>query len=203
MPHELLDATVAADIVGIPARSVIAIDGEGEPGSVRFQSALRAAYGLALSLALRRKRDGRGEFAIGPLEGRWWSDQVLPCSRAPRRSWRWTLRIAVPRDVTKSELSRAVEAVTTKRGGALERSTEARHARLERLPRQRVGRILHVGPYATESASLAKIRDEIERHGLVCADRHVEIYLGDPRRTKPERSRTVLLRELAGTVPEG
>ncbi|MDE3192295.1 MAG: GyrI-like domain-containing protein [Chloroflexota bacterium] len=201
MPRELLDATSEADIVSIPARSVIAIDGEGEPGSERFQRALRAAYGIAVTLKLARKRERRDDFAIGPLEGRWWSDQILPCSLAPRHAWRWTLRMAVPRDVTKRDLSRAVAAVTAKRGGALEKSEDARRVRLDRLPRQRVGRILHVGPYATESASLAKVRDEIERHGLSCADRHAEVYLGDPRRARPDRLRTVLLRELAEEGP--
>lgn len=201
MPRELLDATTEADLVTIPARSVLSIDGSGEPGSDRFQRSLKAAYGITFTLKFARKKSGRPDFGIGPLEGRWWSDQILPCARAPRRTWRWTLRMAIPRNVTATEVAHAIEAATTKRGGALEDSDEARHVRLERLPRQRVGRIMHVGPYATESASLTKVRDEIERHGFSCADRHIEIYLGDPRRTRPDRLRTVLLRELTEEGP--
>ncbi len=197
MPREMLDATAEADLVTIPRRSVLALDGAGDPGSDRFRHAVRALYGIAFALKLARKGSRRADFGIGPLEGRWWSDQILPCARAPRRSWRWTLRMAIPRDLTKTELAHAIERASTKRGGALEKSPAARGVRLERLPRQRVGRILHVGPYATESTSLTKVRDEIERHGYSCAGRHIEIYLGDPRRARPERLRTVLLRELA------
>ena len=64
-----------------------------------------------------------------------------------------------------------------------------------------IGRIVHFGPSSTESASPTKVRDEIERHAFSCADRHIEIYLGDPRRTRPDRLRTVLLRELAEEGP--
>ncbi len=201
MPHELVDATTDADLVTIPARSVLSIDGSGEPGGDRFQHAIRALYGIAYTLKFTRRREGRPDFGIGPLEGRWWSDQIIPCTRSPRHTWRWTLRMAVPRDVTKAELARAIDAATTKRGGALQHSADARRVELERLPRQRMGRILHIGPYATESASLTKVRDEIERRGGSCADRHLEIYFGDPRRTRPERLRTVLLRELGAEGP--
>jgi hypothetical protein len=52
---------------------------------------------------------------------------------------------------------------------------------------------LHVGPYVDEGPVLARMHDvEIPARGLRMTGRHHEIYLGDPRRTAPERLRTIL-----------
>jgi len=76
-----------------------------------------------------------------------------------------------------------------------------------RLERYREGlsvQMMHVGPYATEAATVARMRAFCDEHGLV--ERHArirrrgrlevfdhhEIYLGDPRRAAPETLKTVL-----------
>jgi hypothetical protein len=59
--------------------------------------------------------------------------------------------------------------------------------------------VLHVGPYASEGESFARIVDAIQGAGLTARNAHLEIYLNDPRRTKPEKLKTVLLLELAAT----
>jgi len=51
---------------------------------------------------------------------------------------------------------------------------------------------MHVGPYADEPATLAKMEEFAKVHGYVLRGRHHEIYLGDPRTAKPENLRTVL-----------
>jgi hypothetical protein len=51
---------------------------------------------------------------------------------------------------------------------------------------------MHVGPYATEPETIARMHVMATAAGLVPAGSHHEIYLGDPRRTAPERLRTVL-----------
>jgi hypothetical protein len=56
--------------------------------------------------------------------------------------------------------------------------------------------VLHIGPYADEPRSFAKIDAVVRAAGLTPRPAHLEIYLNDPRRTKPERIKTVLLREL-------
>jgi hypothetical protein len=59
-----------------------------------------------------------------------------------------------------------------------------------------MGAFLHVGPYADEPQSFARIDAAIEAAGLRPARSHLELYLSDPRRTAPARLRTVLLREV-------
>ena len=54
--------------------------------------------------------------------------------------------------------------------------------------------IMHVGPYSEEPMSLEKMKAFAEENGYRYRGKHHEIYLGDPRRAKPEKLRTVLRR---------
>ena len=52
--------------------------------------------------------------------------------------------------------------------------------------------IMHIGPYATEPATIEKMHGWAAENGYRLAGRHHEIYLGDPRRADPEKLKTVL-----------
>ena len=56
----------------------------------------------------------------------------------------------------------------------------------------RCAQLLHVGPYTDEAPSLRALHAGIAGAGLRPRGRHHEIYLGDPRRSAPERLRTIL-----------
>jgi hypothetical protein len=198
MPELLFSAKREADVVDVPARTVLSIIGEGPPDSDSFRHSIGALYGVAYSLKFSRKPRGK-DFKVGPLAGRWWAEGAgteRSMVVAPRESWRWRLRIDVPGDVTERELFEVIHAATTKKGGKLEGSAEAGHVALERVPAQKMGRILHLGPYREEPASFEKIRAALEAGGLRGGDAHHEIYLSDPMRTEPSKLRTVLLLEL-------
>ena len=195
MPAVLLDATTEPDVVEVPARTALAIDGSGGPDGAAFGRSVGALYGIAYGLKFARKDRGP-TFKIGPLEGRWWAEGVRESAGPPPRdAWRWRLRLAVPSDVRDAELAGVVRAATLRKGGKLEGSEEARRVFLERLPGATAGRILHVGPYADEPRSLARVDVAMTAARVEPARSHLEIYLSDPRRTPPARLRTVLLRE--------
>jgi hypothetical protein len=193
-PDVLLKATLVADVITVSARVALGIEGQGAPEGESFQRSVAALYGVAYTLKFARKGSGRGDFKIGALEGCWGIDgPEAAFVSTPRSEWRWRLRLTVPADVRTAEVTAAIAAATTKKSGKLEGSAEAARVELERIPAQRWGRVLHIGPYAHEAASVAKARAAIEAAGQVVGRGHVEIYLGDPRRTKPEKLRTVLL----------
>jgi hypothetical protein len=198
MPSVLCAARPTADVVTVPARVAVSLEGTDAPGQEQFQRSIGALYGVAYTLKFTRKREGRGDFKLGPLEACWWADDSeVAFLTVPREGWRWRLRLTVPDDVAAGEVFAAIRAAVTKKGGKLEGSPEAARVELERLPPSTCGRVLHVGPYAKEAASFSKIRNALEREGRVAGEGHVEIYLDDPRRTKPEKLRTVLLLDLA------
>lgn len=197
MPAVLLEARPVADVVAVPARTALAIDGAGGPEEPAFGRAVGAIHGVAHTLKFARRAAGK-DFRIGPLEGRWWAEGAPPGGGVPPRdAWRWRLRLAVPDDVDEHELADVIQAATMKKGGRLEGSAEARRVQVERIPAATMGRVLHVGPYAEEERSLESLRAAVAAAGRAPALAHLEIHLSDPRRTRPEKRRTGLLLELA------
>ena len=198
IPRELVRATRTADIVSVAKRRCLAIDGAGSPEGPAFQKAVAALFGVSYALKFARKKHGKGDFKVGPLESHWSADPAgVTTERPPPEDWRWRLRIGVPEDVTKDELDRIKRDVVSKKGGRFHGDDVVPHVFLESVPPQQLGRILHVGPYAQEPASLALITDVLTRAGLHPAPTHIEIYRNDPRRTRPIALETVLLREVA------
>lgn len=52
--------------------------------------------------------------------------------------------------------------------------------------------MLHIGPYATEPATVEKMDAYIQAEGLQKTGKHHEIYLGDPMRSDPAKLKTIL-----------
>ena len=196
--HMQTKASVAPDIVQIPERRALVIEGTGAPEGGEFERSIQAIYGITYTMKFERRHAGNGDIPIGPLEGDWWVQGAGGNASVDRARWRWRLRMTVPDDVTDSEVQNAIAKATTRKNGKLFDSAEAGRVSLKRLPRSRCGRILHVGPYATEPESFAKLEALLAEHGLRREPWHTEVYLSDPRRTNPENLKTVLLVEVDG-----
>ncbi len=66
-------------------------------------------------------------------------------------------------------------------------------ARFEVLEEGRCVQMMHIGPYDDEPASFARMEEFCAVQGLRRLSKvHREIYVSDPRRTAPEKLRTVL-----------
>ena len=52
--------------------------------------------------------------------------------------------------------------------------------------------ILHVGSYDAEKETIEKMKEFIKNNSLIKNGLHHEIYLSDPRKTSPEKIKTVL-----------
>jgi hypothetical protein len=70
--------------------------------------------------------------------------------------------------------------------------------RLERFHEGLWAHIMHVGPYAAEAPTSEKLHAFMKDNGYVVRGKPPEIYLGDPRRTAPEKLRTVLRQPVKG-----
>jgi hypothetical protein len=60
--------------------------------------------------------------------------------------------------------------------------------------------VLHIGPYSTEGPTIAALHAFIRDQGYAFDGRkqkHHEIYLGDPRRTAPEKLKTIIRQPVA------
>jgi hypothetical protein len=64
--------------------------------------------------------------------------------------------------------------------------------RFERFEEGRAVQILYTGPFADEGPTIARIHAFIAEQGGRLTGKHHEIYLSDPRRTAPEKLKTVI-----------
>ena len=51
---------------------------------------------------------------------------------------------------------------------------------------------MYVGPYSDEAPTIKKIHKFIKETGHELRGKHHEIYLSDPRRSKPEKMKTII-----------
>lgn len=186
-------------LVDVPPLTYVAIDGEVAAGSgpgdaPAFQAALQAIYGAAWTLKMTAKRRAVDpvDYPVMPLEGLW-PAEIVGWKGTRREPWPFTLLILVPDETRETDLATAVGAIRAKRGD----TPELKRLRLERLEEGRCVQALHVGPYATEAATIAAMHEAMGRSGMVARGRHHEIYLGDPRRSAPDRLRTILRQPVA------
>jgi len=180
----------AVRFLSIPEHRFVMIDGSGPPGEEAFQARMPGVYGMAYGLHFALKRRGVAG-KVGPLEGRWWSvegvrdlDGILGDERA---GWRWTLMIVLPEEATEEELEEHLVGARTKVDPGI-----APSLRIERFTEGDVAQILHLGPYADERPSIDRLHEGIATAGFRPRGRHHELYLGDPRRSAPDRLRTIL-----------
>ena len=67
-----------------------------------------------------------------------------------------------------------------------------REARLELFEEGLCFQTLYVGPYCDETPVIEKMHRYAEEKGCRLHGKHHEIYLSDPRRTPPEKLKTIL-----------
>jgi hypothetical protein len=191
----LYRAQAAPALVTVPELAFVVIDGHGDPNtSPAYAEALQALFRLAYGLKSALRRQLGVESRVGPPEGLWWAADPAAWSAATKSAWDWTMMIRVHDAVTSGLFEAA-------RGDALRKGPAAvTDVRLERLCEGACAQVLHVGPYAAEAPTIAMLHTFIADSGLRPRDRHHEIYLGDPRRTPPERLRTIIRQPVASVT---
>lgn len=178
------------EIVDVPPLRYLMADGHGDPNtSPVYAEAVAAIFGVAYKLKFSSKVELDRDYVVMPLEGLWWSDDMAAFTTQRDKSrWSWTMMSLVPEWIEPAHVEAAREAVRLKAGsGALEA------LRLEELAEGRSVQTLHIGSYDDEAPVLDEMHHRfIPEAGLRMTGRHHEIYLTDPRRSAPERLRTIL-----------
>ena len=177
-------------LIDVPPTQYLMVDGRGDPNTPpEFDAALETLYPVAYTLKFASKRELGRDYVVPPLEGLWWADRMEAFTSARDKSlWHWTLMIMLPAWLGAEDVARAVGSVREKG-----RAPRLDALRLETLTEGLCLQTLHIGPFDDEGETLARLHEEIApRHGLALRGTHHEIYLGDFRRTAPEKRRTIL-----------
>ncbi len=180
-------------LVDVPEMAFLMVDGRGDPNTTpEYAEALNALYSISYGVKFAVKRGGSVDFKVMPLEGLWWSDRMSDFTQGRRRGWRWTMMIAQPPVVTADLVGETIAgSARTKDLPALDGLT------FQRFDEGRCAQIMHVGPYSAEGPTIERLHDFIVEQGYSLGGKHHEIYLGDPRRTAPERLKTVIRQPVA------
>jgi hypothetical protein len=186
------------EILQVPRLQFAMIDGAIEKGfepgnSPSFQEATQALYGISYTLKfmLKKRETNAIDYPVMALEGLWWvEDGVFDIT--VKDNWFYKLMILQPEVITKDIFEEGLAEVRRKKGD----SSSLSKLRLADFEEGTCVQIMHIGPYATEPATVERMRAFAQENGyrdlVGSGGKHHEIYLGDPRKADPAKLKTVL-----------
>jgi hypothetical protein len=187
------------EAVQVPNLQFVMIDGAiekgSEPGkSTSFAEATQALYGIAYTLKfmLKKRKTNAIDYPVMALEGLWWVEDGF-FDIIIKDNWFYTLMILQPDVVTKEIFEDAREQVRRKKGD----SDMLNKVRLAHFEEGLCVQTMHIGPYATEPATIDRMKEFMAENGLKdrvgpIGGKHHEIYMSDPRKAAPDKMKTVL-----------
>lgn len=174
-------------VVDIPKMNFVMIDGAGPPGNQAYTNACSWLFPISYGLKFMSKITLKQDYVVPPLEGLWWANDMTAYTENRKDEWQWTLMIMVPEWITHDMFTQSLDKASSKLG------TPPETLRFEALEEGKSVQILHLGPFSEEGPTLARLHKEyMPAHGLTWNGKHHEIYLRDPRKSAPEKLRTVL-----------
>lgn len=160
----------------------IAVDGKGKPGGEAFQKAVMDVYSTVYPLKFMLKFGGVLDFKICPLECLWLSEPTTPVAQ-----WEWRAMVRIPEEVTAAQVRAAQKQTFEKKG------LDVSAAKRITWKGGRALQVLHVGPYDKVGATYEQIGAFAAGNGYAVKGPGHEIYLNDPRRTAPEKLKTIVM----------
>jgi hypothetical protein len=187
------------EIVQVPRLQFAMIDGAiekgSEPGkSTMFAEATQALYSISYTLKfmLKKRKTNAIDYPVMALEGLWWVEDGM-FDITVKDNWFYTLMIMQPEVITRDIFAEGLEQVRKKKGD----SAMLSKLRLETFEEGLCVQTMHIGPYATEPATIERMRTFALENGYrdcvgSSGGKHHEIYLGDPRKADQAKLKTVL-----------
>ena len=183
-------------IIEIPPMNYIAVRGQGDPNEENgeYKQAIGILYAVAYTLKMSYKTDykidGFFEYVVPPLEGFWWRDNGESFDYADKSQLRWISVIRLPDFITNKDFKWAVETASKKK------KLDCSSAEFLTFNEGLCVQIMHNGSYDDEPATVEIMDKFIAENGYmndISNERlHHEIYLSDPRKTPPEKWKTVI-----------
>ena len=184
-------SAVEPEIVEVPPFKYIMIEGQGYPGTSKtFQEKIGALYGLAFTIKFMLKLDKEDPFdyTVAPLSGLYYADDYKAFTEKGREDeWKWTLMVMQPDRITENVFKEAKEKLEQKKDPPF-----LDEAYLKIYEEGISAQIMHIGPYDQEGPTIEKLHSFFQQKGYTFNGYHNEIYLSDPRRSKPEKLKTII-----------
>ena len=179
-------------LVTVPPMNYIAVRGCGYPNEEggAYKQAVGVLYTIRMSRKAGHEIGGFFEYVVPPLEGFWWQNGANKINYADKASFQWISAIRLPDFVSTADFEWAATEAGRKK------KLDCSKAEFLTVDEGLCVQMMHVGPYDDEPASVARMDEFLAENGygtdFTDARRHHEIYLTDPRRSAPEKQKTVL-----------
>lgn len=183
-------------IIDVPPMNFIAVRGKGDPNEEggRYEKAIGLLYGIAYTLKMSYKSDykidGFFQYVVPPLEGFWWMEGVKGVDYSQRDKFHWISVIRLPDFVREEDFQWAVAEAARKK--------KEDFSQVEFMPYNEglCVQCMHVGPYDDEPKTVRLMEEYCQANGyandISDTRHHHEVYLGDPRKSAPEKLKTVI-----------
>ena len=182
-------------IVEVPKMNFLMIDGLGDPNTFQdYKDAVEALFSLSYSLKFMIKKTKAVDYAVMPLEGLWWVDDMSKISAEDKDAWKWTSMIMQPEQVAEDSIAKAIEELKKKK-----KMSTLSKIRFESFHEGTSAQIMYIGPFSDEGPTIQNIHEFIRQNGCTLEGRHHEIYLSDPRKVAPEKMKTILRQPMKHT----
>lgn len=174
--------------VDVPTMSYLMVDGEGDPNTAQaYSDAVETLFSVSYAVKFMvKKGESAIDYAVMPLEGLWWADDMSRFTTADKSNWKWTMMIMQPSFAAPEIIDGAIAAVKKKKNPAA-----ISKLRLEELSEGRCAQIMHVGPFSEEGPTIERVHRFIGSRGRL-AGKHHEIYLSDIRKADPSKWKTII-----------
>ena len=183
-------------IVNVPKANYIAIRGQGNPNEEggAYKQAIGILYAVAYTLKMSYKTDykiaGFFEYVVPPLEGFWWQDGICGVDYSKKDEFNWISIIRLPDFITRENFDWAVKTASEKK------KIDCSKAEFLTIEEGLCVQIMHFGSFDDEPATVTLMDKYLEENGyekdFSDTRLHHEIYLSDPRKSTPDKQKTVI-----------
>lgn len=179
------------EIISVPQANYIAVRGKGDPNleGGEYKQAIQILYAIAYTLKMSYKTEyqieGFYQYVVPPLEGFW---ETIDYQN--KSSLHWISVIRLPDFVKQKDFEWAVKIAEKKK------KLDCSSAEFLTITEGLCVQMMHRGSYDSEPDTVKMMDTFLLNHGYendFNKDRlHHEIYLSDPRKSSPEKWKTVI-----------
>mgnify|MGYP000600406333 CR=1 FL=1 len=149
------------------------------------------AFTIKMSYKGSHKIEGYFSYVVPPLEGLWQQEGMEGIDYTRKNELEWISMIRLPEICHTGRVHMGEE-----RSGTKERDRRFQGRSIFRYEEGLCVQCMHIGSYDEEPETIRKMEEYVKEAGyrvdLSEGRKHHEIYLSDPRRTAPERLKTVI-----------
>lgn len=183
-------------IVDVPCINYVAVRGAGDPNEKggAYQQAISVLYAVSYTVKMSYKGDyrikGFFEYVVPPLEGFWRQNGSEGVNDINKSAFNWISVIRLPDFVRQADFEWAVAEAEKKK------KIDCSPAEFLTVKEGLCVQIMHIGSYDSEPESVALMDNYLIENGyqndMSESRLHHEIYLSDPRKTVPEKRKTII-----------